>query len=438
MLYLLVGGLAACQDSRVELVRTSPLKIALEHAGWKATASQIDPGLTLDVWMRQQAERKLGVVGDVTWQSSPAGVHTMISATASLENMHVIRHLLFDEKTGRVSLLDMDVAAAYMASMDIVLDDPPQLVPVSKETMLDRMSNADARFVWQGCFTHTGQHPIDSIWLRAVLLAENEADAREAYQGKARHHTKRSGIPSSLQPGESFCTTLTSSRIAKASVDSEHGTYYGAVEGCYEDRNAGVVCGLLKLVTLDAAVYAGRKMDHFAVVKGGALKISKTDHIDLPHPALVTVLYQQGNRYQIKTIDGIEGEIKRQRMIGLYPRKLSQTREQLTEFRNVLKEIATAGLSGDDKTVAAMQLAGKALAMPDVQQELLRRFGTIAWQQGDVVTVHLLAAEKHDGYFQLEYYYWLHRGKQRVAQGYDVLRVVYVNDGTAVWKVLLK
>ena len=413
--------LAACNaDGETARVQATPMSEVVEQAGWRRVARDVPAVLSVKIWVERSVELDLGPSVEIDWEREDRGDVGLVSARAERENNRRLQRFAGFRKSGRVTLLDADAAAAYRFGLLVIHPDPP-IRAVAWDRLLETGKGGDAVYTWDGCFIHSGLEAIGDIELRATLLVELPDGLRMGLPGEPRHHTSRSGIPKSLKPGDFFCTVLKSRRLPRHLAEKAIRETFGVLEAHWKEADGNRRFAAISAARLDRDAHAGSDVEGLAVVRGGVLRDGTSDEpvTTLIDPSLVNVERREGGRFFVLTHGKHRGWLDAGRVVAVYPNRQADLDPKL---RAMLETMVKKGLSGDAASACGLFRKGPGLVQGHrLIEDIKRRFPVEEPLDLARLTIHILQSETVDGKLMIQYFVWAQTRSGRLWQTYDTV-----------------
>jgi len=426
-------ALPGCSDKKIDFVKQYQLEKVFKQGGWEFNNYQIDPLVTIENWLKARSKAIFKEDVSLVWKREKSLTPSFFVITAmAKKSADALKYTFIVDTSGKgelVSLVKADVSAKwkYIQKSATVDNSFSSLTRVS---IVDRLSNGEAHFRFEGCFVYNGKEPISKLHLRASMLALSKDQKYSSYRGKAKHHTRRSGIPDTLQNGDYFCTVLKSSKMEKSVAKGEFSKVFGVVEASWLDSNGQIRFSPLANIKLNWGTYSGKMPDLFALVKGGPLKKKKKEaEISmLANPSLVTILERRGSRYWVRTASGKQGFLDNKNVIAVYPRKPAFTPNK--DIKKLIKQFVGMSVSGKvDDALQLFSKNSKSLQGEKLKADVLRRFPVESNKKFETLNLQILDTQNAEGFIMVSYFVWLKNGAEIVWQSFDTIFVEQLQGG---------
>ncbi len=335
-LLLFWGTIVSCTSGDgVEEIRKIRLAELLNRAGWDG-AETVDGVQSLGNWL-EAGTRTNGLPGNVRWSVISRGNNKEIRADTETNGGFSTRFLFFPENRSVLPLTGDSASLFKYLGETPAPDDRVQTLPRFADP--DRLSDGRSVYRFEGCFMNRTRKTLFSPRVRAALLIEEIDGQRLAFRGKPRHATDRSGIPAKLDPGQTFCTTLTSGKHPGFTEKTPPKAAFGVVEMLWKDAHGIVRFAPLLVSPLDLEIYHGKTLSGLAVIAGGSYPLAekKSEKQPFSGPELVHPIHRIGKKFRMKSGDGKSFLVSTRDVIGYYPdAPVSVRKDRLKVIREMI------------------------------------------------------------------------------------------------------
>ncbi|RJO63396.1 MAG: hypothetical protein C4523_20425 [Myxococcales bacterium] len=356
-------ALFGCGGAPDEFVE-APMADALRLAQWPKQAEALPPAQSVGGWLAEN------IGADPIWTREPGGDGALLRAQTADGRTAAF---LWSAKDRRAAFLDADIGIAYRRGLPLPSIRSP-LAPLPRHAFVTRQAGGGATFRYEGCFVNSSHELLNDMSLRATLLIALPGGRRQAFAGKARRSTRRSGIPARLAAGETFCVSLRSGALSKAEAADRPAEALGVVEAHWRSADGRLNFGPAAMFALDWSDYAGRPLRERAVIRGGRYpRVEGKGMADVAGPELTLAVWRQGDRLQVQSVgDGAAFVVGLDDVAALFPEAAPPLETSLAE---ALEAIVRLSLSGVPESAAGLFVGGdKPETLPAVLADLRRRF----------------------------------------------------------------
>ncbi len=238
---------------------------------------------------------------------------------------------VFKRNDRSYTLLQADPKLAWQQDVLTVTHEAPLLVTPRYEEIDHNTRGTSIQ--WEGCFVNRLEYPVEPLAMRVSLLYTVDGQPVSVV-GKPRKTTSRSGVPKEVKSQDFFCTKLTSSRVKINPARVDHAVL--VVEGYLRIGDKPWV-GPLRILPVEDRFPTGGEFDAIGVAMDGELRkkpSTKKQSIEVNNPMLLEFSRRDGLWYLGRSSDGFEGWIRRDHLLGIWPKTtaMSEVSDSLRHF----------------------------------------------------------------------------------------------------------